>query len=352
MSGRWIPSRRLRRQRSRLRGRSRVDWNVHWSPFGVLVAALAVLPIAAAPAQAGQPTPLRLEARSAEGLYTDGRRFALIERSGRLTILDTFTRRRRTLAETGCRVGGIRFGQTQVSAGRALLNCWFGPALLTLATGMIVALPARLDFDGRENPAYFDALGAHWAVDGAGYCGSEHGENLYCDVFLNHRTGEQRVVSWDPVGRTFFDLDDPGLARRTVCWPHRDALRTGQRTYEPPYLLDGGTLRRCGSRREVRRLPEALPDVMNLSAGWVSWGNPFPDGHGRAWLFDLRSHRLFAWRVPRVGRRDRSPVSAVHTRREILIAATLTANVEGDPMTVRVYRARLPTRARGERGRT
>jgi hypothetical protein len=167
-------------------------------------------------------------------------------------------------------------------------------------------------------------------------------------VFVNHRTGEQRVVRRprDDAERSFFDLDDPRLTLRTVCWPHRDVLRGGQRTYEPPYLLDGGVLRRCGSRRAVRRLPEALPDVMNLSAGRVSWGDPFRDGDGRAFLFDLRRQRLFVWRVPRIGRRGRPPVSAVHTRREILIAATLTADAEGDPVKVRVYRARLPARAR------
>jgi hypothetical protein len=78
----------------------------------------------------------------------------------------------------------------------------------------------------------------------------------------------------------------------------------------------------------------------------VSWGNPFPDGDGRAFLFDLRRQRLFAWRVPRIGRRGCPPVSAVHTRREILIAATVTTNMDGDPLTVRVYRARLPVRPR------
>jgi hypothetical protein len=325
---------------------------VQWSPIGVLLAVLAVLPTAAAPAQVGQPTRLRLEARTADAVYTDGRRFAIVESGGRLTIIDTFKRTRRVLAETGCQVGGIQFGQTQVSAGRALLNCRSGPALLTLSTGMTVPLPARLDFDGRENPADYHALGAHWAVDEAGYCGSAQGESLYCDVFVNHRTGEQRVVrrAYDAAGRSFLDLDDPQLARRRVCSPHRDVLREGQRTYEPPFLLDGGVLRRCG-RREVRRLPDALPDLMNLSAGRVSWGNPFPDGDGRAFVFDLRRHRLFAWRVPRIGRRGRPSVSAVHTRREVLIAATLTATIEGDPLTVRVYRARLPARSRQDGGR-
>jgi hypothetical protein len=319
----------------------------------MVLAGLAIVPIAVAPAQASQPTRLRLEARTAGGLYTDGRRFAMIESGAELTILDTFTNTRRTLAETGCRVGGIQFGQTQVSAGRALLNCGFGPALLTLSTGTIAPLPAQLDFDGRENPADYHAVGAHWAVDEAGYCGSEE-ETLYCNVFVNHRTGEQRVVRrpYDPAERTFRDLDDPGLARRTVCRPHRDVLREGQRTYESPYLLDGGAPRRCGSRREIRRLPEALPDLMNLSAGRVSWGNPFPDGDGRAFLFDLRRQRLFSWRVPRIRRRGRPPVSAVHTRREILIAATLTTNAEGDPLTVRVYRARLPAASRRTRADT
>lgn len=317
--------------------------NVRWWPIGVLLAGLATVLIVAAPAPAEQPTRLRLEARTADGLYTDGRRFAIIASGGELTIRDTFRRTRRTLADTGCHVGGIQFGQSQVSAGRALLNCWFGPALLTLATGTIAPLPAQLDFDGLANPADYHAVGAHWAVDDGGYCGSEEGESLYCSVFVNHRTGEQRVARrrYDPDERSFLDLDDPGLTRRTVCSPHRDVLRDGQRTYEPPYLLDGGALRRCGRRREVRSLPQALPDLMNLSAGRVSWGNPFPDGDGRAFLLDLRRQRLFAWRAPRIGRR-RPPVSAVHTRREILIAATLTSNLEGDPLTVRVYRARLP----------
>jgi hypothetical protein len=317
----------------------------------MLLAVLAVVPGAAAPAQAGQPTRLRLEARTADGLYTDGRRFALVESGETLTILDTFGRTRRRLAETGCRVGGIQFGQAQVSAGRALLVCGFGPALLRLATGTIVPLPARLDVDGIENPADYHAVGAHWAVDEAGHCGSRQGESLYCHVFLNHRTGERRVVRrpYDPDQRSFRDLDDQELARRTVCSPHRDVLRDGQRTYEPPYLLAGGALRRCGRRREVRRLPNVLPDLVNLSAGRVSWGSPFPDGDGRAFLFDVRRQRLFAWRIPRIGRRGRPPVSAVHTRREILIAATLTANREGDPLTVRVYRARLPARPRRAR---
>jgi hypothetical protein len=314
----------------------------------VLLAVLAVVPIAAAPAQAGQPSRLRLEARTAHALYSDGRRFAIIERGPELTILDTFKRTRRTLADTGCHVGGIQFGQAQVNAGRALLNCRFGPALLTLGTGAIAPLPTRLDFGGRENPAHYYALGAHWAVDEGGYCGREQGESVYCYVFVNHRTGEQRVVRrpYDPAERSFFDLYDPELARRRVCWPHRGVMRDGQRTYEPPFLIDEGVLRRCGSRRAVRRLPETLPDLVNLSAGRVSWGNPFPDGDGRAFLFDLRRGHLFAWHVPRIGRRDRPPASAVHTRREILIAATLTSNLEGDPLTVRVYRARLPARSR------
>jgi hypothetical protein len=337
----------LRRARPRLRRRGPVDQSMRWSPIGILLAALAVLPVAAPAAQAGQPTRLRLEARTAEAVYSDGRRFAIIESGRQLTILDTFARARRTLAETGCHVGGIQFGQTQVSAGRALLNCQSGPALLTLSTGAIAPLPAHLDVDGVENPLYYYAVGAHWAVSDAGSCPGEQGESVACEVVVNHRTGEQRVVHrpYDPAPRSFLDLDDPELGRRTICRPHRDVLRE-QRTYEPPYLLDGGVLRRCGRRRAIRRLPDALPDLMNLSAGWVSWGNPFPDGDGRAFLFDVRRQRLFAWRVPRIGGRGRPPVSAVHTRREILIAATLSSNAEGDPRTVRVYRARLPARPR------
>jgi hypothetical protein len=310
----------------------------------MLLAVLAVLPIMAAPVQAEQPTRLRLEERRAQGLFTDGRRYAIVETGRRLTILDTRKRTRRRLTGTGCLVGGVDFGQTQVSAGRALLNCRSGPALLTLATGRIVPLPARVDLDGREYPVYLHAVGAHWAVGEAGHCGREQGVDLYCQVFLNHRTGEQRVVRgpFDPVQRSFLDLDDPALTRRTVCPPHGDVLHDEQRTYEPPYLLDGGVLRRCGSRREVRKLPDAGLGPMNLSAGRVSWGNPYPDGDGRAFLFDLRRRRLSTWRVPRIGRRGRPPVSVVHTRHEILIAATLTTDIDGNPVTVRVYRARLP----------
>lgn len=83
---------------------------------------------------------------------------------------------------------------------------------------------------------------------------------------------------------------------------------------------------------------------LDLSSGWVSWGNPFLDGNRRAYAFDLPRQRQSTWRVPWIGPRGRPQVSAVHTRREILIAATLKANDEGDPLTVRVYRARLPTR--------
>jgi hypothetical protein len=307
--------------------------------IGALFAAVAVVSVTAAAADARESAPLRLEARTATGLYSDGQRFAVISRDDRLTILDTFTRKRRTLAGTGCRVGGVQFGQTQVSSGRALLNCPAGPALLSLATGSTVALPTRLDFGGIQNPAFYTALGRHWAVDDAGSCGG-----VYCSVYVNLETGEQRVKrrSYDDIKRSFLDLDDPELAQRTLCRPHRGVPSETQRTYERPYLLDGGVLRRCGSRRAVRRLPEELPDLMNLSASWLSWGNPFPDSDGRAYLFDLRWQRLFSWRVARVGRRKRSSAFAVHTRREIFVAATLTINDEGDPLTVRVYRAPLP----------
>jgi hypothetical protein len=73
---------------------------------------------------AAQPTRLRLEERTADGVYTDGRRFAIIESGRKLSILDTFTRTRRTLAGTGCHVGGIQFGQTLRRASEpGVLSC-------------------------------------------------------------------------------------------------------------------------------------------------------------------------------------------------------------------------------------
>jgi hypothetical protein len=120
----------------------------------------------------------------------------------------------------------------------------------------------------------------------------------------------------------------------------------GQRVYEPPYLPVRGRVARCGSRRLGPILPQSIPDLMNLSAGRVSWGDPEADGNGEAYLFDTRTRRLFSWRMPHIGARARrrAPASAVHTRRAVFFAASLRFNVEGEPTVIRVYRARLPPR--------
>jgi hypothetical protein len=279
----------------------------------------------------GQPTPLKLVDRSASALYSDGKRFVIVESPSELRIIDTATGRDRRMLDTDCSAGGVLFSQTHVAAGRAVLTCPSGQAVLRLATGRITPLPPS-SVDGG-----FGAIGAWWTVAEAVGCAAR--PKAFCGEYVNHRTGERRVLPL--LARGFRDLDDPALPVRRVCPPHRLAVITGQRIYEPPFLLDATVPRRCGDRRRLRTLPEAQPDFMNLSAGRVSWANPYDDSTGLAYVFDLRARRLAAWRVPRAGH-GRPRGVAVHTRRHLFVGATVRANAEGDQTEIRVFRARLP----------
>lgn len=305
-------------------------------------------------AAAVSPTPLRLEARYARAVFTDGDRFAVIERRQHIEILDTFTEARRRVSAPGCHVSSVAYFQTHVAAGRAALRCAVGPELLDLATGARTPLPARLTIGGNEvDDVYYVRVGEWWAQSNTYVrCGAGR---VWCTVYVNHHTGEQRVVADDQGSewRSFVDVDDPGLRRVPLCRPHRrlgDSIDRriggdGQRTYDAPYLLDESTPYRCGRHRKLRELPGAARDLMNLSAGLVTWGVPWPDDYrhrGLAYLFDCPTRKLYRWRVPRVARRAVRAGAAFHTRRRLIVAATLKADELGDPLTVRVYSARLP----------
>src|SRR3954454_10812073 len=90
-----------------------------------LAAALAVVVgafVPAAGAQVRSPTPLRLVARTAIGLFSDGERYAVVQRPGRIDSYDTFTGRRRTVTGSGCRVGAVQFFQSNLAAGHAIVT--------------------------------------------------------------------------------------------------------------------------------------------------------------------------------------------------------------------------------------
>jgi hypothetical protein len=295
---------------------------------------------------AASPTPLRLEARTADAVYTDGDRYAVIEDRGAVDIRDTRTGRKREVDATGCQVGSFADFQSHVSAGLALLQCAGGFDVLDLATGRRSPLPTHIIIDGVPRPAVYSHLGASWAV-------SEIERRCpaavpYCEAYVNHRTGEQRILPYETGGeeKGYLDLDDPDLRFRPYCGPHRGVTRDGQRTYERPYVLDGGAPKRCGSRRELRRLPDALPDMMNLSAGLISWGDPYRGAQGGAHLFDFPTRRLYTWSIPQIRRTGHTPGHAVHTRQRIFVAASTRFFRSGAPRRVRVYSARLPREVR------
>ncbi len=305
----------------------------------MLIVTAAVMGSSPSDGLARSAMPLRLEARKATFLYSDGDRYVVIEGRRDVLVVDTLTGERLPLPHR-CGVGTVAHNQTHLAVGRAILRCGDAQYVAELRSSRRTPLPKRVTVDGVEHDTVFHRLGKWWAETPLSHaCGPFHGP--FCDGYVNFRTGEQRIVPRDPRG-TFRDLDDPQLRRRTLCRPHADAFRDGQRTYEAPYLLAGGIPYRCGSRHRLRNLPSAFPDLMNLSAGLASWGNPFSGGDGRVYLFDFSRRRLSSWRVPRVGSSRSTPGTAVHTRRRLFVAATLTTNDEGDPLTIRVYSARLP----------
>jgi hypothetical protein len=117
---------------------------------------------------AASPTPLRVEARTADAVYTDGDRYAVIEDRGALETHDTPTGGKHEVDATGCQVGSFAYVQTHVSAGLALLQCAGGFDVLDLATGRRTPLPAEIMVDGVPTPALY----SHTSTSTIPTCGS------------------------------------------------------------------------------------------------------------------------------------------------------------------------------------
>jgi len=288
-------------------------------------------------------TPMKLVERSALAVYTDGERFAVIERGGgaSLRILDSSTGAQREVAVPGCSVSTFARSQTNLSKGASLLNCRDAPYLLNLRSGNRRELPVRFHSAGVEVRLRYVALGAAWALTDAVPCDLRG--RRFCQVAINRRSGLLRLVPLFS-GTRFADLDDPGLRERTVCPPHQGVVHfESQRQYEPPYVLQAPFVRRCGERGRLFTFPgDIYPETANLSVGLASAGNATSTGDGRVYLYRPQTDRLAVWRVPRV-RPDRFRSGGVaHTRRHVYLAASLQYTVEGDPKAVRVFRAAVP----------
>ncbi|HEX8106006.1 MAG TPA: hypothetical protein VF533_25545 [Solirubrobacteraceae bacterium] len=301
-----------------------------------VLVALLLLAVLVPAAVAADRRPALLE-RDASQVADDGERFVTFARSprdrDRLQVLDTATGERRSLAtDPRCRPPGP-FQVT--AAGRALLACARGgPAeqydLLDLRTGAITPLPRFIAADGETEPAVWIRVGRQWASG----TGTATGRNLV----VNWRTGEVRVF---PAGiGPGYDLDDPVLHEWAAChdWDRRGDLGA----YDHPYFLTGDEARsfgllHCNGGRRVLWRGRRL-EWPGIAGGRVTWV-----AGRRLFVYDVRTRRRTAFRVPRTRALAEWPLLVLRTDRAAILAITQTEDCDKDcwPRTSDLYVARF-----------
>jgi hypothetical protein len=259
----------------------------------------------------GRAQPLRPMLARTGVFTTDGQRYALYGKAfaPRVTVLDTRTGRRRSLAlPDGCFVLVNLNLRWPAALGHVLVTCNDGTQRdADLRTGAIQALPRT---------AGWTNLGAAWAAGAASEgCAPAHA----CRAYVDLASGEMRHRPRSFAG----DLDKPSLPEVPACAGLRNAARapldgpsSGQRLYEHRRALilhgpagpDRSGLLLTGCHRQPLVLDRHAANWARLSGGVASW-NTANDAllygdldhvHGGTLAaYSLTSRRVMRWRVPR-----------------------------------------------------
>jgi hypothetical protein len=296
---------------------------------------------ASTPASAGSPR-LTLVAKLST-LWTDGDRYAILQRFGHQTlVLDARTMRSRPLKLAlnkghgpSCTLDLDNTGAgRQFVAGRLLVGCGSSPTshsyseIYDVRSGRTGRLPRYLR---GHSVANFDYLGRYWVMDSG------------LGAYLNLGTGVVRY-SAAPI-----DIDRPGFDQLHSCPADgQPAIADETRWYSPPYLIARtGT----GSSQQLRLLRcgggsrPLGPGAFRIG---ISDGLAWADDIGGSWdtsrLFDIRTGRMYEWQI-KTGPSAYVQWTAVTRYRVFLLKATAElwpGSADPMPTFFNVYTARLP----------
>jgi hypothetical protein len=327
------------------------------STLGLAFVLIGVSPPCAGAAQPGRP--LSLVARDVQVVTSDGRRYVAFQQQRNITVLDTKTERRYVAASSGCSLPATPSPVSHLVAfPKVLVSCAAEVAavrLLDVRSGGMIALP--------RGPGW-NRIGRYWVEqDQLSFCPGASG---MCEAFYQWHTGATRYLPESQLYLPLADaaqplaaprlldrnLDSAGLTQTVPCSPYQaQSVENGFDTYEPPHVLIGFSpfappprvpagiaLGRCGSSARLS-LTHGPATGAELSAGNASWAETT-----RAYDYDIATKRTYSWAPPGASVKFATPVAALHTRYDVLVARTTreTCFKLCDTADVALYRAPLP----------